>query len=243
MNNNKNLLRTSLLCLALAMTATSHAAKNDDDDDKTEYLPYNEKEAKEWSLVKDDQRHQIKTYSKQEDGRRYRSYKSQGIMNYSLEATARCYFDIENMTSWYMNAVESKVLKRVSDTEYYFYLRLKMVFGVPQRDLVVHAKVQPYTTKTGFLDITYNAAPDFIPAKPNVVRMPSYEVSIKLTPLAADKVEENQQGYIDLGGTGLPTWMVNYAQRRAPYTNMIGRQREIAKCAASDSPVQFKYKE
>jgi hypothetical protein len=244
MSNHKNLLQTSLLCLALALTATtSHAAKNDDDEDKTEYLPYNEKMVKEWSLIKDDQRHQIKTYSKQEDNRRYRSFKVQGILNGSLEAAARCQFDIENLTAWYMNAIESKLLKRVSDTEYYFYFRLKMPLGVPQRDVVVHAKVQPYSAKTGFLGITYSAEPDFIPAKPGVIRMPAYETSTKLTPLGADKVEEQLEGYADPGGAGMPTWLINYAQRRAPYANMLGRQRVITKCAASDSPIPFKYKE
>jgi hypothetical protein len=243
MNNNKNWLRTSALCLALAVAATSHAAKNDDDDDKTEYLPYNAKAVKEWSLIKDDQRHQIKTYSKQEDNRRYRSFKVQGILNGSLEAAARCQFDIDNLTNWYMNAIESKLLKRVSDTEYYFYFRLKMPLGVPHRDVIIHANVQPYSAKTGFLAITYTAAPDFIPVKPGVVRVPAYETSIKLTPLGADKVEEHLEGYVDPGGSGMPTWLVNHVQRRTPYANMLGRQRVIAKCAASDSPVPFKYKE
>ena len=219
MNNNKSLLRTSLLCLVLAFATTSHAAKNDDDEDKdkTEYLPYNEKAAKQWSLIKDDQRHQIKTYSKQEDNRRFRSFKVQGILNGSLEAAARCQFDIEGISSWYMNAADSKLLKRVSDTEYYFYFRVKMPLGVPHRDLVVHAKVQPYSTKTGFLGITYSAAPDFIPGKPGVIRMPAYETTIKLTPISADKVEEHLEGYVDPGGAGLPIWLVNYIQRRTPY--------------------------
>ena len=243
MKNNKNWLRTSTLCLALALAVTGHAAKNDDDDDKTEYLPYNVKAAKEWSLIKDDQRHQIKTYSKQEDNRRYRSFKSQGILNGSLEAAARCQFDIDNLTTWYMNAIEAKLLKRVSDTEYYFYIRLKMPLGVPQRDVVIHAKVQPYSAKTGFLGITYSAAPDFIPVKPGVIRMPGYEITSKLTPQDSDKIEESLEGYVDPGGAGLPTWLINYAQRRTPYANMLGRQRAIAKCAATDSPILFKYKE
>lgn len=243
MNNKKHVLQTSLLCLTLALAATSHAAKSDDDDDKTEYLPYNEKMVKEWSLIKDDQRHQIKTYSKQEDSRRYRSFKVQGMLNGSLEAVARCQFDIDNLTTWYMNAIEAKLLKRVSDTEYYFYFRLKMPLGVPQRDVVVHAKVQPYSAKTGFLGISYSAEPDFIPAKPSVVRMPAYETSTKLIPLGAEKVEENMEGYVDPGGGNMPTWLINYAQRRLPYANMLGRQRVIDKCAASDSPIPFKYKE
>ena len=244
MNKNKNLLRKSLLCLALVLATTSHAAKNDDeDDDKTEYLPYNEKAVKEWSLIKDDQRHQIKTYSKQEDNRRYRSFKVKGILNGSLEAAARCQFDVDNITAWYINSIESKLLKRVSDTEYYFYFRLKMPLGVPQRDVVIHANVQPYSAKTGFLGITYSAAPDFIPVKPGVVRMPAYETMIKLTPQDSNKIEESMEGYIDPGGAGLPTWLINYAQRRAPYANMLSRQRVIAKCAARDTPIPFKYTE
>lgn len=246
MNNKKHLLQTSLLCLTLTLAATSHAAKNDDDDDdddKTEYLPYNETSTNGWSPIKDDQRHQIKTYSKKEDGRRYRSFKVQGILNGSLEAAARCQFDIDNLTSWYMNAIESKLLKRVSDTEYYFYFRLKMPLGVPERDIVVHATVQPYSTKTGFLGISYSAAPDFIPPKPGVVRFPAYETSTKLIPLGENKVEEHMEGYVEPGGAYMPTWLINYAQRRLPYANMLGRQRVIAKCAASDSPIPFKYKE
>lgn len=243
MSNNKNVLQTSLLCLALAVSATSHAAKNDEDDDKTEYLPYDEKATQEWSLIKNDKRHQIKTYSKQEDNRRYRSFKVQGILDGSLEAAARCQFDIDNLTTWYMNAIESKMLKRVSDTEYYFYFRLKMPLGVPQRDVVVKAKIHPYSTKTGFLGISYTSAPDFIPVKPGVIRMPAYETSTKLTPISADQVEEQLEGYADPGGDGMPTWLVNYAQRRAPYANMLGRQRVIDKCAASKTPIPFKYKE
>ena len=51
------------------------------------------------------------------------------------------------------------------------------------------------------------------------------------------------EGYVEPGGAYMPTWLINYAQRRLPYANMLGRQRVIAKCAASDSPIPFKYKE
>lgn len=242
MKNHKTFLQTSLLCLLLAAT-TSYAAKNDDDDDTTEYLPYNEKVVKEWSLIKDDKRHQIKTYSKQEDNRRFRSFKVEGVLNGSLEAAARCQFDIENIPSWYMNVTEAKLLKRVSDTEYYFYFYVKMPFGVPHRDVVVHAKVQPYSTKTGFLAISYSAAPDFIPTKSGVIRMPAYETTTRFKPISENQTEEQLEGYVDPGGEGLPIWLINYAQRRTPYSNMIGRQRVISKCAESDSPIPFKYKE
>ncbi|PTQ90365.1 START domain-containing protein [Agitococcus lubricus] len=241
MNKYNLFLKTSLLCLILA-TNTSYAAK-DGDDDTTEYLPYNEKTVKEWSLIKDDKRHQIKTYSKQEDNRRFRSFKVEGVLNGSLEAAARCQFDIENIPNWYMNVTEAKLLKRVSDTEYYFYFFIKMPFGVPNRDVIIHAKVHPYSSKTGFLGIVYSAAPDFIPTKPGVIRMPAYETSIKLKPAGNNETEEHMEGYVDPGGSGLPVWLVNHIQRRTPYANMLGRKRAITKCITSDTPVQFKYKE
>lgn len=242
MNNHKTFIQTSLLCLLLAAT-TSYAAKNDDDDDPTEYLPYNEKSGKEWALIKDDKRHKIKAYSKKEDGYRFRSFKVQGTLNGSLEAAARCQFDIESIPTWYMNVTEAKLLKRVSDTEYYFYFYTKMPFGVTHRDVVVHAKIQPYSTKTGFLAISYSAAPDFIPTKPGVIRMPAYETTTRFKPISENQTEEQLEGYVDPGGEGLPIWLINYAQRRTPYSNMIGRQRVISKCAESDSPIPFKYKE
>lgn len=220
--------------------AAAAYAKNDDDD--TDYLPYANNKNGDWVLVRSDEIHHIKTYSKQEDNRRFRSFKAQSVFNVSLEASARCLFDIENMPSWYMNAVEAKMLKRVSDTEYYYYFRLKTPMGVPQRDVVVHAVIVPYSEKNGALTVTYNAAPDFIPARPDVVRMPAYEMVVKFRPLDDNTTEEEYEGYADPGGSNMPVWLTNYVQRRMPYLNMLGKHRALEKCAKSDSPIEFKYK-
>lgn len=229
-------------CLSISLMSGAWAASDDDDD--TDYLPYNTKNAQEWSLVKSDERHQIKTYSKQEDNHRYRSFKAVAVFDASLETVARCQFDIENMTSWYMNAVESKMLKRVSDTEYYYYFRLKAPFGVPQRDVAVKATITPYSEKTGTLSISYTAVPDFVPTKVGVVRMPAYEMVLRFKPIGTTQVEEVMEGYVDPDGAGtMPKWMINYVQRRMPYVNMLGKHRTLEKCARSDSPILFKYKE
>lgn len=232
----------TMTVLSLCLMSGAWAAS--DDDDNTDYLPYNTKNAQDWSLVKNDERHQIKTYSKQEDNHRYRSFKAVAIFDAPLEAVARCQFDIDNMTSWYMNAIESKMLKRVSDTEYYYYFRLKAPFGVPQRDAAVRAIITPYSEKTGVLSISYSAVPDFVAAKAGVVRMPAYEMVLRFKPLSATTTEEVMEGYVDPGGAGtMPKWMINYVQRRMPYVNMLGKHRTIQKCINSDSPILFKYKE
>ena len=179
-------------------------------------------------------------HSKKEDGFRFRSFKIQGVLNGSLEAAARCQFDIEGIPSWYMNVTEAKLLKRVSDTEYYFYFYVKMPFGVPHRDVVVRAKIQPYSTKTGFLAVSYTAVPDFIPSKAGVIRMPAYETTTKFTPINENQTEEQLEGYVDPGGR-VPSWAANFVQHSAPYSVALGSLRMVKKdeYAKSNEPIPF----
>ena len=103
--------------------------------------------------------------------------------------------------------------------------------------------IEPQTKGRNALTMTIRAVPDYIPERPPYVRMLAEEMNVKITPLEGGKIYVINEGYVDPGGEGLPVWLVNYAQRRTPYSNMIGRQRVISKCAESNSPIPFKYKE
>lgn len=232
-----NKLAISLCCLQLL--AFNPAYATDDDDLNT---PDTSPATKDWHPVKNDERHQIKTYSKQEDNKRYRSFRVDAVYNAPLDAVARQQLDFNNLKRWYMNAEESILLKRVSDTEGYYYLKVKTPFGVPGRDMVIHFDIEPYSAKRGALTIRYRAAPDFIPAKPNIVRIPEYEMAVKVTPINATQTREETEGYVDSGGAA-PVWLVNYFQRMLPYTNMLGKTRGVEKYLHSTEPFPFKYKE
>lgn len=225
-----------LTALALLQAPVLHAADND-------LQSLTEPESNDWQLVRKDQRHNIVIYNKREDGRPIRSVKAEGTYESSFDAAARHQLDIDNYKNWYMNMGESRLLKKVSDTEFYMYFMIKAPIGiVPSRDAVVHVRIEPYSAASGSLVIRYNAVPDWAPRKPGLVRMPLYEITTRITPLGPMKTREVTEGYVSPGGV-IPAWLINYLQRQIPYNNLLGRNRDIPNYEGLQSPSEFRYKE
>jgi len=117
--------------ITLSVISPSYAA-NDNDDGLDEIQT---KLGTEWVLIKNDQLRQIKTYVKQEDGKRFRSFKVDAILDSSLETAVRVILDVENYKKWYWEILESYVIRSTSPTEYYIYLKHRAPYGVPNRDV------------------------------------------------------------------------------------------------------------
>jgi hypothetical protein len=212
------------------------------DDDGLSTLP-SARGNKDWVLVKDDRLHQIKIEVKQEDDKKFRSMRVSAVMDASLETVARVQFDADNLKRWFWSTSESRLLKKVSDREFYYY----QVFNaplMPERDSVVHAVVEPYTAKKGFMVLKMSAAPDYIPPKPGLVRMVSQDLVFKFTPIEKDKTLIIFEGYINPGGFS-PAWATNFIQRKSPYASLLGMQRMVQMPEYRDAkgPLPFTYKE
>jgi len=195
----------------------------------------------EWRLQKNDRLHKIVTYIKQEDDKKYRSYKIEAEMNASLESIAKASFDIEGYTKWFWKVREAKILRKVSDTEFIYYMVNEAPPGNPDRDVILRVEIDPYTKAKGHLSWKITALPDYIPKRPPFVRMTALDQIVKVTPLADNKVSFTNEGYINPGGAA-PTWAINYIQKSAPYYVMLGLARVLEKEEYKDSskPVPFK---
>jgi hypothetical protein len=220
--------------LSLAVVAPAHAADDDGLDELQTKL------GNEWVLVKNDLRRNIKTYAKQEDGKRFRSFKVEALIDNPLESAARVLLDADNYKKWYWEVEESYMLRRQSDTEYYIYLKHRAPYGLPDRDVILHAMVEPQSKARNYLTVKVRAAPDFIPEKPPLVRMPAEDMSVKFTPVTGNKVMVEAEGYVDPGGK-VPTWANNYIQRNAPYSILMGLVRMMGTDTYRNSktPVPF----
>ncbi|PTQ89532.1 hypothetical protein [Agitococcus lubricus] len=198
----------------------------------------------EWQLVKNDARRDIKTYSKREDGKRIRSFKVDMIVDAPLEAVARLHFDYENYPRWYFKARQSRLLKKVSPTELYYYQVFSAPYGLPDRDVILHNVIEPYTPQKGFLRFNITAVPNFMPEQPTLVRILAMNMTVTFTPLGGGKTRLESEGYLDPGGLA-PAWATNYVQRNAPYAVMLGVQRMVQSDDYLNSklPMPFKYKE
>lgn len=178
----------------------------------------------EWQLVKNDRHRQIRTYTKLEDDKKIRSFKVEGLLKAKAETLMRVMLDFGNYRDWYWEVLESRLIRQVSPTEYYLYLVHRAPYGLPNRDVILHAVIEPQTTDKPYVDVVVNAAPDILPGQNGLVRMPAENMTIRFTPLANNIIKIEAEGFIDPGGK-VPAWDANLIQRNAPYAVTLGLQR------------------
>lgn len=233
--------RLALLLLGLlaCVSPTVFAAvEHDLDDLRTEIT------SGQWQLVRNDELRHIKTYARHEEGKRLRSFRAEGMLDTSLDAIARVYTDVENMPRWYWETREARLLRKVSDREYYYYMRFNAPLNLPDRDAVFHAVIEPYTAKRGYMMITVKAVPDYLPPKAGLVRVVAQDLFAKFTPVGKDKVFFETEGYVDPGGK-VPAWTINFVQKRVPYLIMVSllRMSQTKEYTEATGPTAYTFRE
>lgn len=210
----------ALLCLCLLLPAAPALAANGDDDLDELRTPL----GNEWRLTRHDQRRNIKTWSRLEDGKRYRSFKVEAELEGTVDALAHVLLDFENYTKWFWETRDSKLVKQVSSTEFIVYMVHNAPAGLPDRDTVLRGVLEPQTRTKPYVMLRVTAAPDYLPQKRGLVRMPAEEIAVKFSPVAPNKILVEAEGFFDAGGT-VPAWAANFVQRSAPYSVILGMQR------------------
>lgn len=194
-----------------------------------------------WQVVRNDQLRHIKTYARLEDGKRYRSFKVEAQLGVNVDTVARLMLDFEGYNKWYWSVRESHLLKQISPTEYYIYMVHNAPYGMPDRDVILHAVIEPQTLSKRYAMLHVSAIPNYLPLKPPFVRMTAEEMSIRFTPLANNRLQLETEGYLEPGGTA-PSWAANFIQRSAPYSVILGMMRMLEKneYTRGDTPLPFR---
>lgn len=207
----------TLLCVLSLSIPYSYA-------DSKDLEEFRSKLTNEWMLVKNDRLRNIKTYARLEDGKRYRSFKIEATLEASTEALARVLLDFDNYTRWFWKTRESKLLRQESPTEFLIYMVHDAPYGLPDRDTVLRANVEPQAKNKPFLTLRVTAVPDALPANPPLVRMIAEDMMIRFMPIGNNRIEMTTEGYFDPGGV-VPAWAANFVQKSAPYTVVVALQR------------------
>ncbi len=195
----------------------------------------------DWYVVrKDDTRH-ITTYAKHEDGKSIRSFKIDARVDASLATLAGVHFDIANIKKWYWETLESKLISKVSDTEYIYYMKFNTPLA-PDRDVVIRATIEPYQENHPYMVLHLRGAPSLTAIPEGITRISAFDMDIKFTPLVNGQTQMDAEGYIDPSGN-LPAWTVNLFQRQAPYATMLGLYRMTQKpeYMRMKMPLAFRY--
>ncbi len=215
-------VRLLILCFSALLYGNSALASGDNELDGLR-----SNLGREWVMTKNDQRRNIKTYARLEDGKQYRSFKIEAVLDSSVEALAHVLLDFEGYTRWYWKTRESRLVQQKTPTEFIVYMVHEAPYGIPDRDAVLQGIVEPQTKTKRSLTLKVSALPNYMPTKPPLVRMPAEDMSVKFSPLPNGKVQLEAEGYFDAGGT-VPVWAANFVQRSAPYAVVLGLQRMVS---------------
>lgn len=225
------------IMLLMCMLASQYVFADDNDLD---YLQY-KTEKNVWIQSKNDKRLNIQTWYKQEEGKQVRSFKIVANLDLSIEKIAMALVDGNSWQRWFWECVESKIIKENYATgEAIFYVRVKVPRPFPDRDTVMQAKIEPYSTEKGKMILRFKALPNYIADTPNIVRAQEFTFNIELIPINENQTKISLEGYVD-PGKGLPAWAVNFMMRKAPYTSAVGLQRYVK--ISQDTKLRFKFTE
>lgn len=226
------------ICLSLLLVTlpTIALAERDLDDVRAE------SKKDEWRLSKNDNRHKIKVYVKNEEGQNIRSFRVISTIDASIETLARVQSDFDNYLRWYFATREIKFLRKVSDREYIYYMVHDAPIGTPDRDVVLRTVIEPMTAKKPYVFMRITAIPDFMPVRPPFVRMVAENYTVKWTPIDKNTTLVESEGFINPGGNA-PAWTVNFIQSKGPYANMMGmaRQAKLPQYTEATTPLPFTF--
>lgn len=232
----KRALFSTCFALGIAISASSTTLAADIDDLR------NPSNSNEWRLQKNDSRHKIKVYVKNEDGQKIRSFKVEAIIDSPIEALLRVQSDVDNYMRWYFETLEVKFLKRVSDKEFYFYVVHNAPIGLPKRDVILRTTIEPMSKKQPHVQLKMTSVPDYMPPRPPYVRMEAENYIVRYTPLSKTQTLREVEGFINPGGSS-PAWAINFVSGKGPYTNMMGIRRMslLPQYADSKEPLPYTF--
>mgnify|MGYP006253058255 FL=1 len=175
-----------------------------------------------WHLAKN--RNDIKVYTRSVEGFVLKEFKGETNIKASIEEVLSIIKNLDNYTTWMPGCTESKLLKKVSDNEYYHYAVREAPWPLFDRDAITHIKIEPQTN--GEVLIKVVAKPDFIAEKSNMVRVPIVRASWRFVPKNDGSTDII---YIGIGSAGgnIPDWLANTAVVTVPYGTLYNLKKAL----------------
>ncbi len=169
----------------------------------------------EWKLAKD--KNNIQVYT--------RSSKTSNLKDTKVASTAECspqkvlkvLLQFEAYSKWIPKCKESRLLKQVSETKFYYYARYAAPWPVSDRDAVVHLEI--FHQENGDILCEINGVPDYIEPIKGVIRVPYSQGKWFLTQQQDGKVKLVNQYSTDPGGS-VPSWLANTMAVITPFEMM-----------------------
>jgi len=138
--------------------------------------------------------------------------------------------DVSNHKTWVYSTRNSYLVKKINANTLIYYTESDLPWPVSDRDLIVELQVNPQPENQQYI-IRAKGISDYLPPKPNLVRVPYSLALWKITPVPGNKIKIDYTFSVDPGGS-IPAWLINSTAAIGPYNSFI-KLREILKSRRS----------
>ena len=167
-----------------------------------------------WKLRKE--KNGIKVFTRDSDTS-LKDSKGTVIVKAEISKVYKLLMNFDRHSRWMYKVRASRILKKISEEEFYIYYEAEAPWPVLDRDIISHYKIKK--DENGKIVFQISGEADFIPEKESFVRVPRMEGAWELTPIDKNHVKVVFYNSSDPGGT-LPYWLANTTAEDNPYQTL-----------------------
>ncbi|WDF56929.1 START domain-containing protein [Mucilaginibacter sp. KACC 22063] len=181
----------------------------------------------DWKLKTEEEG--IKVYMRSEPNSNFKAIKVNCEVDATLSQFVAIIMDIKNSVNWAYHTKSATVLKQVSPSELYYYSEVEVPWPAQNRDFISHITVkQNQQNHTVIIDAP--CIPDYVPAKPNIVRVPRSAGKWIIEPVSDKRLKVEYTLSLDPGGN-VPAWLINMFAAQGPMQMFKALKKELQKPA------------
>jgi START domain-containing protein len=165
------------------------------------------------SLKKDDEG--IKVYLCDSETSNFKIIQVELDVPATISQYAATVIDIDQYHEWQYKIIGIKTLKKISNTELYYYSEVHTPWPTANRDFIFHLQMRQ-DPETKVLTVELTEIPDYLPEKDGIVRIPQAHSILTVTPIDKTNVHVRYVLDIDPGGE-VPAWIANLFSAQAPW--------------------------
>ncbi len=168
-----------------------------------------------WTLEKD--KNGVKVYTRKSEKSNVKASKAVVFINSDIKQVFDMLTDAEHHNQWMDRVKTSRLLKKISDNEFYVYYEAEAPWPVSNRDVNARFKIEK--TDDGKVKMVAVGDPTYLPKKEGLVRVPESESTWELIPIGNDLVEVTFITQMHPGGA-VPEWVANLTSTDNPFNTL-----------------------
>ncbi|WAC12594.1 START domain-containing protein [Dyadobacter pollutisoli] len=181
------------------------------------------REQADWKLV--ERKGDIKVYAKAVADSKIKALKAECILNASAAEVVALLLDVKAAEKWVCHTKSCSLVRKISETEIYYYTEVSLPWPLDNRDFVTHLTVSEDPV-TKIVTVNAPAVSGWVPIKKGIVRVSHSKSSWIIKPMGEGKVTVEYALQVDPGGH-IPACVVNTFACQGPVETFTNMKKEL----------------